>query len=306
MILMRIVSLLPSATETLCFLGLTDQLVGVTHECDFPESVRSLPKVTTTHIPLSAASRQIDHLVRERRVAGKSLYSLDEAALAQLKPDLIVTQTLCGVCAVDEREVAACVQGLSDRPPRVLNLEPRTLEDVLGSIRDVARAAGVSGEDCIAGLRRRIEAVALRSRRGNDRVRTLLLEWLDPPFTCGHWNPQLVELAGGQELLGQAGSPSRTTSWEEVAGADAEVMLISCCGFTAERAIAETSLVGALPTWRKLRAVASHHVYVADGSAYFSRPGPRLVDSLEILAHVLDPDRHPPPPFAPPAMRLKL
>ena len=301
----RIVSLLPSATEIVCALGLEDRLVGVTHECDYPESVRELPKVTRTLIPTEASSAAIDRLVRDHRRADHALYTLDIPALEALRPDVIVTQTLCDVCAVADEEVRAAARAL-ESAPRVIHLEPQRLSEVLASIRQVAVEVGVRerGDAIVAGLASRVEAVVARSARVCNRPRTVLLEWVDPPFSCGHWNPELVEMAGGSERLGRAGEKSRTLRWDDVIDAEPAVVLIACCGFGVERTLQDAALLASVPGWDGLPAVRSGRVYVTDGSQYFSRPGPRLVDSLEVLAHALHPDIHPPPATAPAAVPL--
>jgi len=302
---MRIVSLLPSATEIVCALGLEDHLVGVTHECDFPASVRQLPKVTRTLITVEASSGEIDRLVRERLETDRALYTLDLPVLQELRPDLIVTQALCDVCAVAEEEVraAACVLPGS---PRVINLEPQTLSQVIASIRQVANAAGVEryGEEVTAGLSARVDAVVARTAGPQHRPRVALLEWLDPPFSCGHWSPELVRLAGGVEGLGQEGQPSRTLRWDDVLAWQPEVVFIACCGFSVERTLCDLPLLRFVAGWPSIPAVRSGRVYVADGSHYFSRPGPRLVDSLEILAHTLHPEVHPLPEGLPRPIRV--
>ncbi|MEW5977845.1 MAG: cobalamin-binding protein [Acidobacteriota bacterium] len=302
---MRIVSLLPSATEIVCALGLQDRLVGVTHECDFPAWVRELPKVTRTLIPHEASSSQIDHLVRERLKTDRALYTLDLPVLQGLEPDLIVTQALCDVCAVAEDEVldAACTLPGN---PKVVNLEPQTLSEIFASIGQVAKAAGTEpqAEQVIQGLRTRVDAVATRSAGIDHPPRVALLEWLDPPFSCGHWTPELVRLAGGQEGLGREGHPSRTLRWEEVIAWQPEVVFIACCGFSVERTLQDLPQLQLVPGWQDLPAVRSGRIYVADGSHYFSRPGPRLVDSLEILAHALHPEVHPLPAGLPAAVRV--
>jgi iron complex transport system substrate-binding protein len=303
---MRIVSLLPSATEIICQLGLEGQLVGVTHECDYPASVQRLPKVTRTLIPTDASSAEIDRLVRERLAGQSALYSLDMEMLERLAPDLIVTQALCDVCAVSEEEVknAAC---MLPNGPRVLNLEPETLDEVLSCIGDVAAAAGVParGATTVAELRARVDAVVARANRLATRPRVALLEWLDPPFSTGHWNPELVRLAGGVDGLGRAGEKSRTLRWDEVVAWQPEVVLISCCGFTAERTMQDVPLLERVPGWEDLPAVRDGRVFVTDGAAYFSRPGPRLVDSLELLAHVIAADAHPLSRWVQPPLRLE-
>ncbi len=302
---MRIVSLLPSATEIVCSLGLGDQLVAVTHECDYPPFVRDLPKATRTLIPKDAPSAEIDRLVRERLSGQRALYTLDLETLEALRPELIVTQALCDVCAVAAEEVEEASCRLPGRPP-VVNLEPETLDEVYGAIRLVAEAAGIAarGEERIAALQARVAAVAERSTAVRRRPRVALLEWLFPPFSCGHWNPQLVRLAGGEEVLGREGQKSRTLTWDEVAAAEPEVVFVACCGFDLERTLVDTDALRNAPPWRGLPAVRAGRAYAADGSQYFSRPGPRLVDSLEILAHALHPDLHPLPPGLPAPVAL--
>lgn len=282
---MRIVSLLPSATEIVCALGLEDSLVGVTHECDYPPSVRKLPKATWTLIPHDASSGAIDALVRERLQAEKALYTLDMAVLEELRPDLLVTQALCDVCAVAEAEVQAAACSLPGQP-RVVNLEPETLEQVFESIQQVGDAAGCPdrARDVIASLRARVRAVADRSAESSDRPRVVVLEWLDPLFTCGHWTPELVRLAGGEEVIALEGQRSRTMSLEELLTAAPDVLLIACCGFDVERTMLDMPAFLSLPGVAELPAVRSGRVHVIDGNAYLSRPGPRLVDSLEILS----------------------
>ncbi len=302
---MRIVSLLPSATEIVCGLGLRDQLVGVTHECDFPSDVVGLPKVTTTLIPHDASSIEIDALVRERLKTEKALYSLDRDVLESLQPDLVVTQALCDVCAVAESEVQAAACALESQP-KVINLEPTCVADMFECIRQVGAAAGCIEHAAryIVQLQQRVDAVSDRTQAITHRPGVMLLEWIDPPFSSGHWNPELVSLAGGRELIGVAGQRSRTTKWEEIVAANPEVLVIACCGYSAERALQDVSILRATPQWQSLACVQNQRVYVVDGSSYFNRPGPRLVDSLEILAHVLHPESHPLPPGLPEALTL--
>lgn len=286
---MRIVSLLPSATEIICELGLRDQLVGVTHECDWPRSVLTLPKVTRTLIPVDATSAEIDALVRERMGQQSALYSLDMEMLERLQPDLIVTQALCDVCAVAEEEVKSAACRLASMP-NVLNLEPETLGAVFDAIRAVAVATTreSTGDSVIARLRERVERITSRAKT-LDRPRVALLEWLDPPFSTGHWNPELVRLAGGVDELGREGSKSVTLRWEEIVAWRPEVVVISCCGFTVERTLQEVGVLARVDGWEEVPAVRNGRVWVADGSSYFSRPSQRLVDSLELLAHVIHP-----------------
>lgn len=290
---MRIVSLLPSATEIVCELGLVDQLVGVTHECDFPPTVRSLPKVTRTLIPHDASSREIDGLVRERLKTERALYSLDMATLEELKPDLIVTQALCDVCAVAESEVSAAACRLPGQP-KVVNLEPTCLAEVYECLLLVGQAAGIEGraEEVIGKLQKRAAAVESLSERIVERPRVVLLEWIDPPFSSGHWSPELVRMAGGNEVVGREGERSRTTAWQDITESNPDVMVIACCGFDIARTRQDLRILADYPGFEQLACVRSNRVYVVDGNSYFSRPGPRLVDSLEILAHILHPSLH--------------
>ncbi len=293
----RIVSLLPSATEIICVLGLESQLVGVTHECDYPPAVRDLPKVTNTLIPRDASSAAIDALVRDRLETDRALYTLNVPVLEALRPDLIVTQALCDVCAVAEAEVLTAACRLPGEPS-VVNLEPRTLDEVFAAIHQVAIAAGVRDRAAavVSRLRARVDDVVGRAAtRPGPAPRVALLEWLDPPFSCGHWNPELVRLAGGIEGLGREGAASRTLRWDDVVAWQPEVVVIACCGFDVARTMQDVPLLAAVPGWTGLPATQSDRVFVIDGSQYFSRPGPRLVESLELLAHTIDPDVHPLP-----------
>jgi len=302
---MRIVSLLPSATEIICGLGLGDSLVGVSHECDYPAEVSDVPKVTRTRISNDATSGEIDQLVRDHLKADRALYSLDMETFQSVRPDLIVTQTLCEVCAVPEREVQAAACSLPGNP-QILNLEPSRLADVFESIRKVGQATQREREagDYVASLKARVEAVIRRSRSIDKRPSVILLEWIDPPFCAGHWSPQLIEYAGGREAIGLAGQKSVCTPWQKIAVSDPEVMVIACCGFNVERTWRDLPILQSYPGWKQLRCVRDRRVYVIDGSAYFNRPGPRLVDSLEILANALHPEAHPLPTGLPPAIPI--
>lgn len=290
---MRIVSLLPSATEIVCELGLGDQLVGVTHECDWPPFVRDLPKVTTMAIAHESTSREIDALVRERLKSEIALYSLNLDVLRQLRPDLIVTQALCDVCAVAESEVQAAACELPGQP-KVVNLEPMRLADVFQSIRIVAEAAGVPqlGEKAVVRLESRFAAVSNRTTTIANRPSVVFLEWVDPPFCAGHWTPELIRTAGGFEAIGKDGTPSRTIAWKEIAEADPDVLVVVCCGFEVPRITEDMPILMSQPGFRELKCYREGRIYLIDGSAYFNRPGPRLVDSLEILANALHPQVH--------------
>ncbi|MEQ1856622.1 MAG: cobalamin-binding protein [Longimicrobiales bacterium] len=289
---MRIASLLPSATEIVHALGLGDRLVAISHDCDFPASVRTLPVVTRSFVPAAASSGEIDRTVRELRGASRPLYELDVAALEKLEPDLILTQALCTVCAVSEEEVHVAAAKLPG-PPQVINLEATTLDGVLDSIRVVAERADVKarGADLVKELSDRANLIAAASGRRSP-VAVVFLEWLDPPFSAGHWNPELVRWAGGNDPFGKAGKPATTIEWAKIASVRPEVIFISCCGFSVERTLQDLPALARMPGWRDVPAIKNGRVYIADGAAYFSRPGPRLVDSLAILANAVDPRRH--------------
>ncbi len=279
---------MPSSTEILCRLGLREDLVGVTHECDFPTGVHDLPQVTRSLIPAEASSAEIDRLVTEQIATEPSLYALDTEQLAALHPDLIVTQSLCDVCAVPDSDVEQVVNQLNPRPT-VLKLQPKTLDDVLESIGEVAAAADVhaQGQRVVSELRERIDQVAARYGP-QPRTRVALLEWLDPPFAAGHWNPELVSLAGATDVFGEPGAKSRRVSWDEVAQANPDVIVVACCGLDVARAAVDVEQLAGGDHWPQLRAVREGRVLTFDGSQYFNRSGPRLVESLEMLASGLD------------------
>lgn len=292
---MRVVSLLPAATEILASLGLLDRLVAVSHDCDHPPEIARKPRITHCEIhDAGLPSAEVDRWVRETLEERGTLYTIDEALLRRLEPDLVLTQQLCDVCAPAYGSVALLAAALP-KPPRVLNLEPSSLADVLENIRTVARAVGAPerGEAVVAGLEQRIRAVRERAERPERRPGVVVVEWLEPLFGSGHWGPELVRLAGGTELLGREGRDSTSISWESLVASDPEVLVFACCGNPVERTLAELPALRARPGWDELAAVRNGRVFVADGGAYFSRPGPRLVDSLELLAGVLHPDLFP-------------
>lgn len=304
---LRIVSMVPSATEIVCGLGLRDHLVGVSHECDFPPHVKELPKVTRSRIPEDATSGEIDSIVRDSAKNDNSLYDLDLETLLSLAPNLIITQSLCNVCAVAEDDVDAAARQLSE-PPQIIRLQPNSLADVFEGIREVGKAANhlIPSLAYVGTLIGRLSSVNARSRSVTHRPRVVLLEWIDPLFCAGHWNPELIGFSGGMEMLGVAGARSQSVSWEQLIAVDPEVLLIACCGFDVERSIEDVSRLTERPGWRSLSCVASERVYVIDGSAYCNRPGPRLLDSLEMIAHTLHPEIHPLPAGLPNATPVSL
>ena len=294
---MRIVSLLPSATEIICELGLKSNLVGVSHECDYPLGVRKLPVVTSSVIPKNARSDEIDRLVREHLSTHSALYLLDLDLLRTLRPDVIVTQALCDVCAVSADDVEDAVRSLPGQPT-VINLEPMSLEDVFTTMIAVGQATGIAAvaDASVVRLKARVAAVKTRTAAAvSEPARVVFLEWLDPPFNAGHWTPHLIRLAGGHDCLGNEGKPSVTRSWDDIRTAQPDVLFVACCGFSVERALEDLPSLARRDGWHALPCVENERIYFCDGSAYFNRPGPRLVDSLELLAHALHPDIHPMP-----------
>ena len=288
---MRIASLVPSATEILFALDLGESVVAVTHECDYPQGAEDLPHLTRTVIPEGLSAAEIDRAVRERTDQGLPLYELDAETLRDLEPDLIVTQALCAVCAVSVDDVRAAAKDLPVEPD-IIALDPTTLGEVLGDIRTLAEATGTrdTGVDLVRDAADRIDRVKL-AVRGGPRRRTAALEWLDPPFAGGHWVPQMIELAGGEDMLGLPGERSRVVTWDEIEAGRPEVVVSMPCGYGTERAAEETALHG-----DRLARLGAEAVVAVDASAYFSRPGPRLIDGLELLAHLLHPDLAPEPP----------
>jgi iron complex transport system substrate-binding protein len=287
---MRIASLLPSATEIVCALGLEDQLVAVTHECDFPAGVKGKPVVTASVLSPDTTSAAIDRHIRRLVHEGSSIYHLDADRLAALDPDLILTQELCQVCAVSYPIVEAAARRLGGAT-QLVSLEPECLSEVFGHLQLVGRLTDRIDEAdrVVAGLQERVSAVTRLVEQREPR-RVLCLEWVDPLFGSGHWTPELVQLAGGQALLGSPRQPARLIAWEEVVAAAPDVIVVMACGFSLERSLQEMLLLETRPAWAELPAVRAGDVYVVDGNAYFSRPGPRLVDSVEIMTGLLHPD----------------
>ena len=291
---MRIVSLVPSATEMLFALGAGDDVVGVTHECDYPPEALDLPKVTIDRLPPGLEAREIDEAVRSYTERGEAIYELDANHLRDLQPDLIVTQALCAVCAVsadDVREVAKEIES----QPTVLSLDPSTLGEVMGDVRTLAQAIDRkdAGVDLVQDCAARTDAVRL-AVRGAARPRVAALEWLDPVFVAGHWVPQLIDYAGGEDVLGLPGERSEVFTWEMVKAAQPEVVVIMPCGYDAERSQEEAYTFG-----DELEELGARHVVAVDAAGLFSRPSHRLIEGLEVLAHILHPDRVPDTPSPP-------
>jgi iron complex transport system substrate-binding protein len=288
---MRIVSLVPSATEMLFALGLGPDVIAVTHECDYPPAARELPKITRDLLPPGLTSAQIDAAVKEHTLAGESIYQLDTTALEDLRPDLIVTQALCSVCAVSYDDVRDIAEQLDPRP-EVISLDPHTLGEVLSDARTLAEATDRrdAALELVNGASDRIDRVRLAVRKAR-RPRVAALEWLDPPFAAGHWIPQLIEYAGGEDVLGFPGENSEELTWPAVQAAQPDIVIVMPCGYDAEIAHREAEMHR-----EQLAAVGAGEVVAVDAASYFSRPGPRIIDGLELLASILHPELLPTAP----------
>jgi iron complex transport system substrate-binding protein len=285
----RVISLIASATEIICALGCEEMLVGRSHECDFPASVRRLPACTEPKFNIEGTSREIDRDVKALLRDALSVYRVDADRLAELEPDVIVTQAQCEVCAVSLRDVERAVCAWLKACPKLVSLVPNALADVWTDIERVAEALGVAerGAELISQLQARINAIAEKAKRLPDRPRVACIEWIDPLMSAGNWVPELVELAGGTNLLGQAGKHSPWMTFEQLRAVDPDVIIVLPCGFDIARSRKELPPLTARPEWPALRAVRDGRVFLADGNQYFNRPGPRLVESLEILAELL-------------------
>jgi iron complex transport system substrate-binding protein len=287
----RVVSLLPAATEIAAALGLMDQVVGVSHECDFPEQASRLPRVTRCPVHNAGlTSRKIDEWVRRALHENGTIYTIDEPLLRKLQPHVILTQKLCDVCAVGYGTVSKLARTLPG-PPRVLNLEPRSLADIFDDIRRVAKVCEVPerAEELIENLSERVDRIRERVTNIAHRPRCFVMEWVAPPFCSGHWGPELVEIAGGRDPLGRKHQPSAQIGWQQVLDAHPDILVLALCGYDIERARRDYELLRRFPGFRSTPAVETGQVYVVNASAFFARPGPRIVDSLEIVAGILHP-----------------
>jgi iron complex transport system substrate-binding protein len=287
---MRIASLVPSATEMLFALGLGESVVGVTHECDFPPAAGELPHLTATVLPEGLSAGEIDAAVKSILAEGKALYSLDEKRLVELAPDLIVTQAVCDVCAVSFEDVVQVASRLPG-PPRVIQQDPSTLGEVLDDVTRLGEAAGIAerAHELRGELEGRLAAVGA-AVAGADRPRTIALEWLDPPFVGGHWIPEMISIAGGEDIAGSSGAKSPEVAWERLAALDPDLLVVMPCGWYVEESRAQ-----AVEHWRRIEALGADRVFAVDAASTYSRPGPRLVDGVELLAHLLHSELVDPP-----------
>jgi len=289
----RIVTLLPSATEIVCALGFEDQIVGRSHECDYPASIKRLPPLTQPKFNPEGTSAEIDARVRTIVGNALSVYRVDADLLRTLQPDVIVTQSQCEVCAVSMRDVEAAVAGwLGGALPKIVSLAPYSLGDVLNDMGRVAMALGVgaTGIEMVSQLNRRMADIAHEVSTATLRPRVACIEWIEPMMAAGNWMPELIAMARGENLFGVAGEHSPWMKFEEIVAADPEVIIIVPCGFDMQRTIEEMPALTSRPEWGNLSAVRKGQVYIADGNQYFNRPGPRIVESLEILAEILHPE----------------
>jgi len=291
----RIVSFLPSATEMACALGLHDQLVGITHECDYPPSVKEKPIVVSSAVSMATMTQaEIDSIVSERMKNGQSLYQVDEKLLQELAPDLILTQDLCQVCAPSGNEVTQALTALPSKP-EILWLTPKSLAQIEENLREIGAATGrmEKADELIAGGRVILDRIAARARAASTRPRVFCMEWLDPVYCSGHWVPEMVSIAGGVDHLGHEGSDSVRVPWEDVLAWKPEVLVVMPCGFHLDQVLELTPKLCARAGWRELPAVQQGRVYAVDASSYFARPGPRVVEGTELLAHLIHPDLFP-------------
>jgi iron complex transport system substrate-binding protein len=290
--MLRIVSLIASASEIVASLGLSRYQVGRSHECDFPPEILTLPICTAPAFPTDGSSAEIDQRVKQRMADALSVYEVSRELLDALQPTHVITQTQCRVCAVSLEDVERALTGWVTSRPKLVALEPNALADVWSDVRRVAAACGVAerGDEAVADLQAQIQRISERARVAKHRPRVACIEWHEPLMAAGNWVPELVEMAGGVNLFGKAGAHSPWMTWQQLMDADPDVIISMPCGFDLNRTSAEMYWLTERPEWRKLRAVETGQVYLADGNQYFNRPGPRLVDSLQILAEILHPE----------------
>lgn len=291
---MRICSLLPSSTEIIFALGLEENLVGVTHECDYPPEARRKPVVVNSILgeKEKLSSARIDEIVSRSRAEGKSIYLIDSERLSEMEPDLIITQGLCDVCAVSENEVTEVCEVLRNSP-QILSLEPSTIGEIMDSILLLGEVTGTKkkASQLVEDFRKRIEAVEKKLSGERYRPGVFCLEWLDPPYAAGHWVPEMVKTAGGEPLVSKAGKSSFKTTWDEILESSPDYLIIMPCGFDVEKTLdAIEEVISGVKQWNALRAVKKGHCYIVDANSYFSRPSPRVVDGIELLAGIIHPD----------------
>ena len=287
----RIISLLPAATEIVCALGLEKQLVGRSHECDFPSSVKQLPVCSEANFPDNLSSVAIDTKVKELLNDALSVYTVKREVIKELSPDVVITQAQCEVCAVSLKEVEEALENYLDKQAHIVSLQPNSLEEIFDDIRQVAAALGVTakGDQLINDLQERVDIVRHKLKFIENKPSVACIEWLEPLMVSGNWVPELVSIAGGASVLGVAGKHSPFVQWADIQMQDPEVIVVMPCGFSIERTLREIDILLQLPGFTDLKAVKNNRLYIADGNQYFNRPGPRIVDSIEILAEIINP-----------------
>jgi len=287
----RIISLLPAATEIICALGLENCLVGRSHECDYPASVQKLPICSDAKFIAGSDSAQIDAQVKEILSDAVSIYKIDQELIKSLKPTHIITQAQCEVCAVSEKDVEEALSNLISQETKLISLQPNTIGDILKEIKEVAKTLGVQekGNELVEDLEERIDLVKHKLKFFPDKPKVAIIEWLSPIMVAGNWIPELVEIAGGQSLLAENGKHSPFVEWQQIYDANPDVLVIAPCGFSIARTLQEIDLILNLPGLRDLTAVKNNRVYITDGNAYFNRSGPRIVDTIEMLAEMITP-----------------
>lgn len=287
----RIISLLPAATEIVCALGLEDSLVGRSHECDYPESIKHLPVCSEANFPDNLSSSDIDLKVKGILADALSVYAVKREVIKQLSPDVVITQAQCEVCAVSLKEVEEALDNYLDKQSHIVSLQPNKLDDIFTDIATVAAALDVeaAGNELIENLQQRVDIIRHKLKYVESRPTLACIEWLEPLMVSGNWIPELVGIAGGSSLLTEAGKHSPFVKWEDIQLSNPEVIVIMPCGFSIERTMREIDLLLNLPGFAEMQAVKNNRVYIADGNQYFNRPGPRIVDSIEIMAEIIHP-----------------
>ncbi|WP_461449144.1 cobalamin-binding protein [Mucilaginibacter sp.] len=287
----RIISLLPSATEIVCALGLEQNLVGRSHECDFPESVKNLPVCSEANFSYGLSSADVDVKVKEILADALSVYTVKREVVKELAPDVVITQDQCDVCAVSLKEVEEALENYLDKSARIISLQPNKLDDVFTDIQTVADALDVfqTGAALIEDLQERVDIIRHKLKYVESRPTVTCIEWLEPLMVSGNWIPELVSIAGGKSILAEAGKHSPFVQWDDIRLADPDIMVVMPCGFSIERTMKEMNILLELPGFAELSAVKNNRLYITDGNQYFNRPGPRIVDSVEIIAEIIHP-----------------
>lgn len=287
----KIISLLPAATEIVCALGFEAHLVGRSHECDFPESVKALPVCSEANFPGGLSSLEIDIKVKEILAEALSVYTVKRGVIKELAPDLVITQAQCEVCAVSLPEVTEALENYLDKKADIISLQPNKLQDIFSNIEEIAQALGANAEgaDLIERMQERIDLIKHKLKFIEDKPKVACIEWLEPMMLSGNWIPEMVDLAGGKPVLAEAGKHSPYIDWVDIRMEDPDIIVVMPCGFSINQTLKEIDILLQLPGFSDLKAVKNNRLYIADGNQYFNRPGPRIVDSVEILAEIINP-----------------